>query len=329
MLSTVSRRAFPLIATAISVAVISAGVAWVDDSQSSSGSGARRSTGPSLTAGDEAWARRSIELYSDWAGSAAEHQAAEVVIAFRMNGDYSACMDALRYRRPWQETISPAPVEKDPLLYSFWAAGKLDGYYASKVINGEIGQRVERRANSIDAVDDEAGAELACREQHPGVSDDDVSAVRYPAVVTELTGAWAVALEPVIEAGGDIAIYNDCMESSGVIDQVGARSTDEARDHLSSLMPVGSVPIGAETQTAEWSAYLEVERAFVDADWTCRQGVRASLGDEVSAALDAFEEAHADQIQQARDHWEAISGEASDLGWTPTEPFAGAILPPR
>ena len=266
---------------------------------------------------DEPWATRASAIFAAWAGSPEEQQAAEVVVAYMLNGKYSDCMDGKDYPRPWEASIMPPPVYKDPLLYSFWAAGRLDGYFAQKVVNGEIGQRQEHAANAIDARGDEAAAELACRREHPAASDGDVNEVRVPKVVEELSAAWVEALVPVLVAGGDLDTYEKCIKDTGVLDRLGVRTSEAAREKLSSLMDPGAVPLGEEPETKEWAEYLEREHAYVDADWSCREDIRATLDDEVTIALDRFEDEQGDAIAQARSRWEAVTAQASKLGWTP------------
>lgn len=314
----------------LGVAIVMAGVTWVGSTQAGNGPSSDPSDPDvaSYSGELEPWAARARTLYASWAGTADEQQAAEVVVAHALNGAYSDCMADKGYPRPWQTSISPASVYEDPLLYSFWAASRLDHYYSQKVINAEIGQRIEHAANSGEAQgDDEAAAELACREENPGTSDDDVTAIRTPAVAGELLKAWAEALAPVLVEGGDIESYDTCIAESGVLDELGVKSTEEARSLLSTPMPVGSVSIGDEPLTPEWESYLANEQAFVEADWECREGRRAGLGQLVEQSLDTFETEHADQIRTARQHWDSILEEATGLGWSPEDPYAGAEIP--
>ncbi len=256
-------------------------------------------------------------------GTLDEHRAAEVVIAHKLNGAFSSCIADRGYPRPWTESVWPAPVPKDSLLYSFWAAGRLDGYYSQKVITAEVGQRIESAANAHEARGEEAAAERDCRAEHPGAGDDAVGEIRDPAVVRELTKGWSTALAPVLAAGGDPASYDECMASNGILATLGVESTDEARRALSSPMPPGSVPLGDEPSTPEWDAYLADERAFVDADWTCREEVRRGLGDGVAESVESFETEYADQIDAARQHWESVRRQAEALGWSPAEQPSG------
>lgn len=277
--------------------------------------------------GIEPWAADAWLTYATWAGTADEHQAAEVVVAHRLNGDYSECMASEGFSRPWQTSVFPASVYADPLLYSWWAAGRLESYYSMKVVNGEITQRIENYKNAIEAVGEEEAAELSCRKRHPAISDSEVNAVREPAVVEELREAWADALTPLIAAGGSFEAYERCMSGTGVLDRFAVKSTQQVRDYLSAPLPLGSVPLDGESTTATWTAYLADEKAYIDADWDCRKDIRAGLGDEVSKLVADFQRTHADQIQLARQHWENVRAEAATLGWTPTDPYAGANIP--
>lgn len=278
--------------------------------------------------GDSEWADQAAQGYVAWAGTDAEHQAAEVVAAYALNGDYSDCMSTAGYERPWQESISPAPVFKDGLLYSFWGAGPLDGYYSQKVLNAEIGQRADLAANSVDAIGDEAQAELDCgadTSQEP--SDVEVEGYRSPSVVRDLQEQWALALAPALAAGGDIEDYDACVAKGGYLEENGVRSVTELRELLSADLPVGTVPVGDEPSTPEWDAYLAKEHSFVTRDWNCRKDARAAISDDISQAAEEFESTHSDQITQARDHWDSMTAQAEDLGWSPEDPVAGAGLP--
>lgn len=270
----------------------------------------------------EPWAARARGTFAAWAGTADEQQAAEVVVAYALNGAYSDCMSEKGHSRPWQGSISPAPVYADPLIYSYWAASRLDGYYSHKVINGEIGQRMERAANAVNAQGEEAEAELACRTKNPAASDAEVSDTRSPEIARELLSAWADALAPVVVAGGDFESYDACIRRTGVLDELAVGSVEKAREMLSSLLPVGSVPLGDEPSTPEWDQYLAKERAWVDADWSCRESVRATLGESVEQALDAFESEHADEIDEARSAWDEVVKQATALGWSPDDRLA-------
>ena len=191
------------------------------------------------------------------------------------------------------------------------------------MITAEVGQRIESAANAHEARGEEAAAERDCRAEHPGAGDDAVGEIRDPAVVRELTKGWSTALAPVLAAGGDPASYDECMASNGILATLGVESTDEARRALSSPMPPGSVPLGDEPSTPEWDAYLADERAFVDADWTCREEVRRGLGDGVAESVESFETEYADQIDAARQHWESVRRQAEALGWSPAEQPSG------
>lgn len=277
---------------------------------------------------DSEWDAQATQSYVAWAGTDAEHQAAEVVAAHALNGDYSDCMSEAGYERPWQRTISPPPVFKDGLLYSFWGAGPLDGYYSQKLINAEIGRRADLAANSVNATGDEAQAELDCRaDPRPEPSDDEVEGYRSPPVVLDLQAQWSHALAPALAAGGDLAEYDACVAQDGYLKENGARSATELREQLSADLPVATVPLGDEPSTPEWDAYLAKERSFVTVDWNCRKEARASISDDISQAVEEFDSANSDQITQARDHWDSMTAQAEDLGWSPGDPFAGAGLP--
>lgn len=271
----------------------------------------------------ESWSNRADEIFAIWAGSPSEQQAAEVVAAHALNGGFSECMADRGYRRPWQASIYPPSVYEDPLLYSFWGAGRLDDYYAQKVINAEVGQRLEQAANAVEATGSEAEAETVCRELHPGASDEAVSQIRVPDVVRKLLEVWASDFQHVYAAGGGLDSYEACMRETGALQESGWESTSQAREWLSSPRPVGSIPLADEPSTPAWDRYLKVEQGFVDADWSCREPVRAHLGDEVTEALDSFMNENGDAIQLARNHWEEITKAATELGWSSSDPYAG------
>lgn len=317
-------------AAAVLVALLVGGCAAVQGSVSDDG----RSAEDGATAGEapprlEPWAAEAWDTYVSWAGSDDEHQAAEVLVAYAVNGGYSECMEAAGYPRPWQESISPPPVFKDGLLYSFWAGGRRDGYFSQTVINGEIGQRTEWASNAPGISGEGAEAASDCREANLAASDEAIGRYRNPRVVSRLQDAWAEALAPVLIAGGQPSAYDACIAETGILEKNRVDSVDELTDQLSDLMPVGTVPLGDEASTPEWDAYLAMEQEFVDADWGCRKEVRAGLADEVSQAMAGFRTAHGDQIRQAREHWDSVAAQAEDLGWTPDDPFAGADLPAR
>ncbi|MFT3872734.1 MAG: hypothetical protein QM714_08825 [Nocardioides sp.] len=330
---TWQKAAVPLVVAAAVAMVV--GVAAIRESAGSPGrsveSGVARvgSATGGAPEGLEPWAAEAWDAYVSWAGSNDEHQAAEVLVAYALNGGYSECMEAAGYPRPWQESISPPPVFKDGLLYSFWAGGRRDGYFSQTVINGEIGQRTELAENAVNAVGEEADAEMVCGEANPAASDSTVEGYRDPPVVSRLEHEWAEALAPVLVAGGDPRDYDACIAETGILEGSGFDSVDEFTDQLASLMPVGTVPLGDEASTPEWDAYLVTEQEFVDADWNCRKDVRAELADEVTEAVAGFEAAHGDQISQARSHWDSVAAQAEDLGWTPDDPYLGAGFPPR
>ncbi len=260
------------------------------------------------------WEARADQVFESWAGTSEERQAAEAVIAYRLNGAFGRCMEERGYSRPWQDSMVPPSVQPDPLIYSLWAAGPMHGYYAQKVTNGEEGQRIER-ASSYHAVGEEEDAELACRKDNPAAGDDEVSAIRNPQVVAQVERAWAKALEPVVVAGGSPDDYEQCVADSGVLSEMGVKTTQDARDSLSQILPLGAVPLGDELATEAWKNYLSQERQFVEADWSCRETQRAGLGEEVEEALNHFEAHQKDLISKARAHWTGVMEEALELGW--------------
>ena len=275
--------------------------------------------------GPEPWALAAAESYVQWAGTPTEHEAAEVVVAFEFNGEYSQCMAQRGYSRPWQNSIAPPPVYKRPLLVSFWAAGPSEGAALQEAINYEVGQRQELAANSVEATGEEADAEADCREANPGASDDEIAATREPN--TALLDAWTKSMQPVVEAGGWFDPWEACMTESGLLESLGVDSLEAAQGRVSPNLPVGSVPIGDEPSTPEWRDLGAAEAAYSSVDWACRRDVRASLGDEVEIAVTGFAAQHADMISRAREQWDEIVARAKSLGWSPADPLVGAEIP--
>ncbi len=162
--------------------------------------------------GPEPWALRAAEAYVVWAGTPAEQQAAEVVVAFELNGGYSRCMADRGFPRPWQDSVARPPVYKRPLLATFWAAGPSDGAVLQEAFNYEAGQRQELRANSIEATGVEATSEKACRDANPGAGDDELEEIRDPS--DGLFETWTEAMQPVVEAGGWFEPWETCMRAA-------------------------------------------------------------------------------------------------------------------
>lgn len=272
------------------------------------------------SAGDsESWSVRADGVYAEWAGSYVERQAAEVVVAHALNGEYELCMADEGYSRPWEAAVFPVGGFDSPLGATLWAAGRLDGRYSQMRIEAAQSWRIEQTLNAVNAVNAvgaEAESEVTCREKNPGASDESVNAIRDPEVVKNLLEAWSEVMIEVYIVGGEYDFYEDCMRDSGVLDQLEVESSSQAKTLLATPPAPGSVRLEGMTSTQKWTAYLEQEATYVNADWNCRKDIRAKLGAEVEAALDTFEAENAEQVSVAREHWESTWREAIDLGWT-------------
>ncbi|QYJ05247.1 hypothetical protein KUV85_06105 [Nocardioides panacisoli] len=241
-------------------------------------------------------------------------------MAHALNGDFDECMSGLGFSRPWQDSIFPVGGYDHPLSYTLWAARNLDGYYRQMRIEEAQGWRIEQRLNTVEATGDEADAESTCRDQNPAVDEERTRAIRTPKVVEELRNAWSEAMAQVFLAGAPYADYERCITQTGVLERLGANTSEEARTMLATSVPPDLVALDGDPATPEWEEYLEQESEFVGADWECRRDIRAGLGDDVEDALDAFEADNADRIDTARNHWMGIWQDATALGWSPSDP---------
>lgn len=101
-----------------------------------------------------------------------------------------------------------------------------------------------------------------------------------------------------------------------MVDRVNAKNGLTSREKLNAIRP-DTVPLGDEPSNAGWEAYLDLDEAMSDADWTCRSGVRERLLPLVAERLDGFAAEHQGQINTMRKQWQSIETRARGLGWTP------------
>ena len=92
-----------------------------------------------------------VSLYERWAGTTAQRQAAEVLVAYGQNGRFTECVVARGFPdRVWQDSIHLVS-RVDPLLATPWGAGRAPVDFSARQVAAARGLRFEYWANHPDS----------------------------------------------------------------------------------------------------------------------------------------------------------------------------------
>lgn len=263
-------------------------------------------------------AEKAETIFAEIVGTPRQQVAAEVVAAYRVNGEFSKCLQSLGYAQPWQNYIQ-VPAPWDPLAASIWGPAEDRGVgYFSREVQGSAAAARAGIAAEAETPAGQGRAQAKCREAHESVSDDALDAIRAPHAAVRLSAAWERMLATVGESVAPASEYVDCLQAS-LPKALGVGSMKEAGKILDPELAPDQVPLNAdEGGGAGWSRLVEAEQIYARADWACR----AAHFDEVMTALApelvTFEAENADELSSLSGHWADLEAEARTYGWDGT-----------
>lgn len=289
------------------------------------GCGSMPASSPTPTSFDTADVRASaVTSYEQWAGSATARQAAEVVVAYRLNGAWSACMREHGLPSRWETAI--AGVEPiDPLTGSLWLMRPHARPYSERALAMTWSARAQAVLTSHLSESARQTA-VACHAAVHEAGDDAVDAIREPVGVRSLREKWNDALAPIAERFGGEEAYLKCLDQQDIpaLEGEGWRAIDST--YTRALPQPLDIPLADEEASPQWQHFLQLEQPLVDADWACR----SAHYDEALALLQPivadFEASHGAEIDALIQHWQNVEREAAALGWSPESPQA-ALTP--
>ncbi|MGL5825079.1 MAG: hypothetical protein ACRCYU_09730 [Nocardioides sp.] len=281
-----------------------------------------------------------VTSHQRWAGTADDLQAAQVVRAKALNGEYDSCMQAKGHAEfDFRDRIQLPPVAPDSGL-----TGLLEPFdqhtLRAQVLSAARSMAIEYRSNHPETAyqvwnDKVVTATDQCLAETESASDEEIDKLMQPAVREGLYAAWYgdKNLQETLLFGVENAKdYASCMQTRGFGDGT-IRDSDEASPTLMArLRSEVELPPRADWRTVEdpaergkapaWQAFIAAERTWLNADQECRADIVAKNIAEVRRFQQGFEARYASQISQAESGWAAIRAEAAELGWSPNRPFA-------
>lgn len=263
---------------------------------------------------------RADALYESFNGSTRERDAGAVLQAYALNGGMDGCMEAAGFPGwDWSMPRAKNPVNHGLETTTFFAP-PLTLRHTDALLEAAPAIRADAKARTVTLNEDEDAAVGRCIETVPPTSDD--SGVSSPATATQLREVWWDMLDGLDTEYGDGAKYHSCIAERDIPGLGAIRSPTEATERLTELHPsTADLPVSATdpaVRSAEWLRLVEAESAWTQVDWLCRSATYNEHLADVAAALDEFEEQHAQQIVAARSGWNEISSAATKLGYDGT-----------
>lgn len=283
-----------------------------------------------------------VANHQRWAGSSADLQAAEVLRAQALNGEFDACMQSAGYpefnfRNNIHLPLAPPDTGLTGLLEPFGQHVLRD-----EALAAARGMALEYKGNHPETEyatwnDQVDAATDRCLSESSAASDGEIERLIQPAGLDGLLASWYRDAETqrllligsgIPEARGYVA----CMGDAGF----GHGSVKDGEEYAPSLMGrlrrLVSVPRQdswrvvndpeAREDSQLWQDFIAAEEAWLEADEKCRTGIVAGNIAQVKAHQDEFVAEHAQEIDQVAAGWAAIRKDARELGWTPGNPFA-------
>jgi hypothetical protein len=185
---------------------------------------------------------------------------------------------------------------------------------------GEVAEFGGFGSQSVVFTDAYQTAASACEKAAAGGVVDLGHLAGVPEGYYELEPEFNKLISSVDEQLGSIRPYVDCMREAGFdlpyeID--GAQGSQAFYLWLRQQMPLPPLP--GEEPKPEWSAYLDLEAAALDADAACRSAKYQEGLALLAPMLDDFETAHADEIARVDAGWQATVQQAREEGFDPSD----------
>jgi hypothetical protein len=262
-------------------------------------------------------------FYDSWEGGLTGNQAAEVLISYGRNGDYSECMAAKGFDVPWQSTIS-AWSEPDALLATRWLR---DPNYRSweQYARDDAHNLLAEQAHDKEISEAEQQAGIQCDAQRTEMSDAEADAMLHPPGYDKLKAEWDLRTEAAVTAvAGPPEKLEDCLAGQAMPGKLaGEENVDAVIDFMESRMPgPADVPGPSETATEQWQQYMQYESQLMQARWACAGPVYEEGLTAVLPVIESLQRDFPDELAALQEHWAKLQADASELGWSAANPYA-------
>lgn len=261
-------------------------------------------------------------LLTQWWGTRASAQAAEVVVAHAQNGPYDTCLEEKGYPRlDWRTSIFPAAWTA-PLSGSTLLLDENSTPFTGGLVDRVAAGRIEAALNKPPGRGrEEIQAENTCLETTRAElpSDDEIEEVRRPASLVALQEKWTTALAREHEEIHPSTDVVECVDALNLPELKG-KSLQNAGRVAHDLEMELSISTGSEKAL---SAFREWESVVVSAIIDCTAPYRSEAEAAASRLLEEFNREHAGQVKELTAHWAEVRGQAAELGWSESEPYAG------
>jgi hypothetical protein len=281
-----------------------------------------------------------VASHQRWAGTADDLQAAQVIRANALNGEYDACMQAKGYAEfDFRNRIQlPLDAPDSGLIGLLEPFGQ--HVLRDQALSAARSMAIEYRSNNPETEyevwnGDVVAATDECLAETEAAGDDEIEELVRPAGLDGLYAGWygdedlQKALLFGLENAED---YATCMQTHGFGDGEVHEADDASPTLMGRLRGEIELPAREDWQTVndpatrdndpDWRAFVAAEQAWLDADEKCRTDLVAENIAAISAFQQDFEAEYADKISEVEQGWASIRDDAAELGWAPNKPFA-------
>lgn len=253
--------------------------------------------------------------FYQWYGSDADRAAAEIIVAYGLNGDEAKCMTEKGYEWDWRLAIQNA-IPEDPLGPAIWTNEPMSRIFSNPLRAAASFSRAEVVMNSSSLSEEQTAALRACEDEAHNLSEDEIEAVRSPLDQQRLMAEWREGLREATASIGDYADYGRCMANADVPllgDQpVTAENFQmRLRQHNPDAedLPGPEQPSGGDS----WRRFLGLEAQWLNADWDCRGDNYERAMSLVPAFIESFQVEHRESIAALEQRWARTRAEADEL----------------
>ncbi len=257
------------------------------------------------------------EVLERFNGTETQRQASGLLQAWALNGPMDACMESAGFPEwDWSSGHRAAP-RTNALGTSVWFATPLNASY-SNALRDSIEYLAQEKALRTEVLTKrETSAVVECANSTPETSDDSADRASTPEIVSQLREQWWTMLDgwdsKYGDAEADESCFNEAIEDMS-IDGASAsswmRRLAEAAPQPEDIPPAS---VEAKDFSTSWKDFLDLEKAFVSADWSCRGDVYEKHHQDVSRDIEQFAAENAAAIEQAERAWESIVKRAAEL----------------
>lgn len=265
-------------------------------------------------------------FYQSWHGSLDDRQAADVVLAYELNGKFDECVEEAGFEQDWRDTINTA-AEWPALQPTRWLREPMRLWSAPKLLQ----YREFGTDEDTDVTDPKHSEAIRrCRKENPPLSRPND--LLFPKPLDKLEAEWKqLTTGTVWPITGDEDAYVACLSKNAEVvpgEHLDSSSYDDMINSylrlLASIEPTpAEIPDGQHEPSEKWNAYVAAETAFEEAAWECSEPVYNAGMRALPDLVNTFQSKHATDIQELERHWDEMRTTAEGLGWSPDEPYAG------